>query len=132
MGLMLAVGMVVDNAIVVVETIYRRRSEGAGVREAAISGSAEVNLAIVLSTATTMVVFLPLILMSGEAEISFYRRLGHARYFHLVGLALCRFDFCAPCHALHQRCEHKRRPALDEVDACPVSSGIEMGIKPAI
>ena len=72
MGLMLAVGMVVDNAIVVVETIYRRRAEGADTREAAISGSAEVNLAIVLSTATTMVVFLPLILMSGEAEISFF------------------------------------------------------------
>ena len=72
MGLMLAVGMVVDNAIVVVETIYRRRAEGDTNREAAISGSAEVNLAIIMSTATTMVVFLPLILMSGEDEISFF------------------------------------------------------------
>ena len=72
MGLMLAVGMVVDNAIVVVETIYRRRAEGDSNREAAIAGSAEVNLAIVMSTATTMVVFLPLILMSGEDEISFF------------------------------------------------------------
>lgn len=72
MGLMLAVGMVVDNAIVVVETIYRRRAEGAENREAAVLGSAEVNMAIIMSTATTMVVFLPLILMSGEAEISFF------------------------------------------------------------
>lgn len=72
MGLMLAVGMVVDNAIVVVETIYRRRAEGDANREAAIAGSAEVNLAIIMSTATTMVVFLPLILMSGEDEISFF------------------------------------------------------------
>jgi len=72
MGLMLAVGMVVDNAIVVVETIYRHRAEGASVRDAAIQGTAEVNLAIVLSTATTVVVFLPLMLMSGNATFSFF------------------------------------------------------------
>lgn len=72
MGLMLAVGMVVDNAIVVVETIYRRRAEGASARDAAIQGTAEVNLAIVLSTATTMVVFLPVILMSENAGFSFF------------------------------------------------------------
>lgn len=72
MGLMLAVGMVVDNAIVVVETIYRRRAEGASPREAAISGTGEVNLAIVASTLTTMVVFLPVILMSENAQFSFF------------------------------------------------------------
>ena len=72
MGLMLAVGMVVDNAIVVIETIYRRRAEGAGVRAAAIEGAAEVNLAIVLSTMTTMVVFLPIILISDDANFSFF------------------------------------------------------------
>ena len=72
MGLMLAVGMVVDNAIVVVETIYRRRSEGANVRDAAIGGTAEVNLAILMSTLTTMVVFLPVILMSENAMLGFF------------------------------------------------------------
>jgi hydrophobic/amphiphilic exporter-1 (mainly G- bacteria), HAE1 family len=72
MGLMLAVGMVVDNAIVVVETIYRRRAEGAGMRAAAIEGTAEVNLAIVLSTLTTMVVFLPIILMAENQDFSFW------------------------------------------------------------
>ncbi len=72
MGLMLAVGMVVDNAIVVVETIYRRRAEGAGVRAAAVGGTAEVNLAILMSTLTTMVVFLPVILMSENAMLGFF------------------------------------------------------------
>ncbi|MBT3220760.1 MAG: efflux RND transporter permease subunit, partial [Proteobacteria bacterium] len=72
MGLMLAVGMVVDNAIVVVETIYRRRADGEEPRTAAIRGTAEVNLAIVLSTLTTMVVFLPVILMSENAMFSFF------------------------------------------------------------
>lgn len=72
MGLMLAVGMVVDNAIVVVETIYRRRGDGAAPRTAAIAGTAEVNLAILVSTLTTMVVFLPTILMSDDATLSFF------------------------------------------------------------
>jgi len=72
MGLMLAVGMVVDNAIVVVETIYRHRAEGADSRRAAVQGTAEVNLAIILSTMTTMVVFLPVILMSGDARFGFF------------------------------------------------------------
>lgn len=72
MGLMLAVGMVVDNAIVAVETIYRRRADGLGVRAAAVEGTAEVNLAIIMSTLTTMVVFLPLILMSGDATFAVF------------------------------------------------------------
>ncbi|MEN0064721.1 MAG: efflux RND transporter permease subunit [Myxococcota bacterium] len=72
MGLMLAVGMVVDNAIVVVETIYRRRGRGDPPREAAVRGTAEVNLAILVSTITTMIVFLPVILMSEDARIAFF------------------------------------------------------------
>ncbi len=72
MGLMLAVGMVVDNAIVVVEAIYARRQQGEHPDEAAIEGAADVNLAITLSTLTTMVVFLPVILMSEDANFSFF------------------------------------------------------------
>lgn len=73
LGLMIAVGMVVDNAIVVVETIYRwRQHEHADPRTAAIEGTSEVNLAILLSTSTTMVVFLPMILMSEDAMFSFF------------------------------------------------------------
>ena len=72
MGLMIAVGMVVDNAIVVVETIYRRRQEGGGPAKAAVEGAGEVSLAITMSTLTTMVVFLPVILMSDDAMFSFF------------------------------------------------------------
>lgn len=72
MGLMLAVGMVVDNAVVVVESIYSRRAAGMAREAAAIEGAAEVNLAIGMSTATTMVVFLPVILMSEDAGFSFF------------------------------------------------------------
>lgn len=72
MGLMLAVGMVVDNAIVVIETIYRQRADGAEPREAAVGGTSEVNLAILMSTLTTMVVFLPVILMAEDAGVAFF------------------------------------------------------------
>lgn len=72
MGLMLAIGMVVDNAIVVVEAIYRRRTEGQAPDHAAIEGTSEVNLAIIASTATSMVVFLPVILMSENADVAFF------------------------------------------------------------
>ncbi len=72
LGLMLAVGMVVDNAVVVVETIHRRRQGGEDARSAAIAGTREVLLPIVLSTLTSIVVFLPVILMSEDAAFSFF------------------------------------------------------------
>lgn len=72
MGLMLSVGMVVDNAIVVVESIYLHRQQGAAPRRAAVDGTIEVGLAITLSTLTSVVVFLPVILMSGDAKLSFF------------------------------------------------------------
>ena len=71
MGLMLSLGLVVDNAIVIVENIHRRRQEGAGPREASIRGAGEVGLAVTMATLTTVVVFLPLILMSGDEEFAF-------------------------------------------------------------
>lgn len=71
-GLMLAVGMVVDNAIVVVESIQQSLQAGRSPRQAALRGAADVALAIVVATLTTIVVFLPLILMTGSETLSFY------------------------------------------------------------
>jgi hydrophobic/amphiphilic exporter-1 (mainly G- bacteria), HAE1 family len=59
-GLMLAVGMLIDNAVVVVENIFRHREMGAPPEEAAVEGSNEVGLAILSGTITTVVVFTPL------------------------------------------------------------------------
>lgn len=81
MGFMLSVGMVVDNSIVVTESIQRRRMLGEPIRIAAPAGAAEVGLAIVVATSTTVVVFLPMVLMSGSETISFY--LGH------IGFPVC-------------------------------------------
>lgn len=72
MGLLLAVGMVVDNAIVIVENIYRHRQEGVEATAASIGGAGEVGLAVVMSTFTNIVVFLPLMLMGGTGEMAFW------------------------------------------------------------
>ena len=72
MGLMVGVGMVVDNAIVILENITRMREKGQPPREASVSGASEVALAITMATMTSVVVFLPLILMSGNIGMTFY------------------------------------------------------------
>lgn len=72
MGLMVGVGMVVDNAIVILENIYRMRTKGLPPREASIAGAGEVGLAISMATLTTVVVFLPLMLMTGNVELTFF------------------------------------------------------------
>jgi hydrophobic/amphiphilic exporter-1 (mainly G- bacteria), HAE1 family len=72
MGLLLAVGMVVDNAIVIVENIYRQRQEGVAAIPASINGAGEVGLAVVMSTCTNIVVFLPLMLMGGVGDMAFW------------------------------------------------------------
>lgn len=64
-GLALGIGMLVDNSIVVIENIYRLRSEGASVTEAAIEGTKEVAGAIAASTLTTVCVFLPIVFTEG-------------------------------------------------------------------
>jgi HAE1 family hydrophobic/amphiphilic exporter-1 len=70
-GLALGVGMLVDNAIVVLENIHRLREAGQGPETAAVEGSKEVMAAVIASTITTLVVFLPLIFVRGMAGIMF-------------------------------------------------------------
>lgn len=64
-GLALGTGLLVDNAVVVLEAIYRRRELGDSKREAATKGTAEVGPAIVASTLTTIIVFFPVVYMEG-------------------------------------------------------------------
>ncbi len=72
MGLLLSVGLVVDNSIVIVENIHVKRELGKSPKEAALSGAGEMGLAITLATLTTIVVFLPLIVMGDNGEMQFW------------------------------------------------------------
>jgi HAE1 family hydrophobic/amphiphilic exporter-1 len=62
-GLALGIGMIVDNAIVVIENIVRHRRSGAGQQDSARAGTREVAGAVVASTLTTCVIFLPVVFM---------------------------------------------------------------------
>ena len=66
-GIALAVGMLVDNSIVVLENIVRKREQGEGIAESATNGTAEVASAVVAATLTTIAVFFPMVFISGIA-----------------------------------------------------------------
>lgn len=66
LGALIALGMLVDEAIVVAENIYRHMEEGMDRREAAIVGSIEMFPAVLTATLTTVFAFLPMLLLSGE------------------------------------------------------------------
>ncbi len=66
-GIALAVGMLVDNSIVVLENIVRKREQGEGILEAAQNGTSEVAAAVTAATLTTIAVFFPMVFISGIA-----------------------------------------------------------------
>ena len=70
-GLALGAGMLVDNAIVVMENIFRLRETGMSVKEAAIQGTSQVSGAITSSTITTVIVFLPIVYLHGASGALF-------------------------------------------------------------
>ena len=69
LGALIALGMLVDEAIVVAENIYRHLENGDTPKDAAINGAAEVFPAVLTATATTIFAFLPLLIMSGEMGV---------------------------------------------------------------
>ena len=66
-GMALGAGMLVDNAIVVIESIFRNHEKGDSVKEAAVNGTAQVAGAVTASTLTTIVVFLPILYLHGAS-----------------------------------------------------------------
>jgi HAE1 family hydrophobic/amphiphilic exporter-1 len=83
-GLALGVGMMVDSSIVVLENIFRRRSEnGETPEKASVEGAREVGPAIIASTITTLVIFLPLVFVRGVSGILF-KELAYVIIFALI------------------------------------------------
>ena len=73
MGLMLATGMLVDNAIVVLESIYRKLEQGVDRLEAVKRGTQEVQMAVIAATLTSIIIFVPLV-FGAESFLSFWLR----------------------------------------------------------
>jgi len=92
-GLMLGVGMLVDNSIVVSENIFRLRDKGMSPLEASEKGSREVALAILASTLTTVIVFLPMIFMDMGMLKVYTREVGVAISLSLVASLFVALTF---------------------------------------
>lgn len=71
MGFTLAGGMLLDNSIVVAENVYRRHALGEHPEAAVVRGAGEVGLALILATSTTVIVFISVVFLAGEAFVSF-------------------------------------------------------------
>ncbi len=93
LALVLATGLVVDDAIVVLENIVRRRNEGMGSRAAAVLGTEEVFFAVLATTATLIAVFVPLSFLPGQTG-GLFREFGFVLAIavflsSIVALSLC-------------------------------------------
>lgn len=73
LGLMICVGLLVDNSVVVAENIFRMHKEGMPRREACVRGAGEIALAITMATLTTVIVFLPVSLVEGQGQFFLIR-----------------------------------------------------------
>ena len=71
-GLALGIGMLVDNSIVVLESVQRYRDQGYKAMEAAVRGASEVGQAVIAATTTTICVFLPIVFVDGVAGQLFH------------------------------------------------------------
>jgi HAE1 family hydrophobic/amphiphilic exporter-1 len=96
LGLVICVGLLVDNSVVVAENILRLRSAGASKREACIRGASEIALAITLATLTTVAVFLPMSLVEGEGKF-FMQRLSIPICVSLIASLIVALVFIPLC-----------------------------------
>ena len=101
-GLVLGIGMLVDNSIVILENIYFYREKGAKLKTAAVLGTSEMVVAITASTLTTLCVFLPLVLFKGLLEMPGELFAGLA-FTVVISLAISLFTavFLVPVLASH-------------------------------
>lgn len=90
-GLMLAVGMLIDNAVVVVENIFRHREMGSDPEEAAMDGANEVGLAILSGTLTTIIVFTPLFFLPPNQMGTQLLAFGTSISFTMIGSLIIAF-----------------------------------------
>jgi HAE1 family hydrophobic/amphiphilic exporter-1 len=101
-GLVLGIGMLIDNSIVILENIYRYREKGAKLKTAAVLGTTEMVTAITASTLTTLCVFLPLVMFQGLLEMAGEMFSGLAFTIAIsLGISLFTALFLVPVLASH-------------------------------
>lgn len=113
-GLALAIGMLVDNAIVVLENIARKKEQGLSLARSALEGAGEVSGAITASTLTTIAVFLPLIFVEGIAGQLFADQALTITFSLIVSLAVALT--LIPTMAAHSLEKSQQTPTLQRTD----------------
>ncbi|MBN2514939.1 MAG: efflux RND transporter permease subunit [Deltaproteobacteria bacterium] len=115
-GLALGIGMLVDNAIVVLENIYRHRESGENAEGATIQGAGEVTAAIVASTLTTLAVFLPLVFVRGMSGVMF-KQLASVVSFALLCALVVALTFVPvmSAHLLHPDTTRRRNTWMERL-----------------
>ncbi len=108
LGVLLALGMLVDEAIVVGENIYRHMEMGKDKMTAALDGAVEMYPAVLTATATTVFAFLPILLLSGETGL--FMRILPIMISILLISSLVEAFFFLPLHAMHTlRVNHQEK-----------------------
>ncbi len=114
LALVLATGIVVDDAIVVLENIVRRRSEGMGARAAAVLGAEQVFFAVLATTATLAAVFVPLSFLPGQTG-GLFREFGFTLAIAVLLSSVTALTLCPVLAARLLRPHTVRRGWLDRV-----------------
>ena len=120
LGLVICVGLLVDNSVVVAENIQRHYISGLSRRDACLKGVGEIGLAVTTATLTTVIVFLPALLIDGEMRFMLYRlalpvvsallaSLGVA----LVFIPLCVYVTLPPATTGTRRLAKPKRASID-------------------
>src|SRR2546421_11973073 len=113
LGLSLSVGVVVDDAILVLENIYRHRELGLSRRAAALAGAREISFAAIAATLSIMAIFLPVAFMTGTIGKFFFQfgvTVGVAVFLSLICALTLTPMLCAFFLNLHQRTTRRPLP----------------------
>lgn len=113
-GLALGIGMMVDNAIVILENIYRHQQEGYSRFEAARKGASEVGVAIMASTLTSIVVFLPIVFVEGMAS-QIFRPMALTVSFSLISSLLVALTLVPMLSSKILKMEHNNKKGFGPI-----------------
>lgn len=108
-ALVIGIGMMVDNAVVVIEMCFRKKDEGFEFKEAAYEGTKFVTNSVIASTITTVVVYLPLARMEGISG-QMFTQLGYTIIFALVASLVSALTLIPLCFSRYKPIEKKNTP----------------------
>ncbi len=105
-SLVIAVGMMTDNAVVVLEMCFRKRTDGLSFHDAALEGTSIVMNSVIASTITTVVVYLPLSVMEGLSG-QMFKQLGFTIIFALMASLISAITLIPLCFSIYRPVEKK-------------------------